>query len=158
MTHRMSFIRFCCLTVLTLSLAGCGGGNDGPERFAVSGRITFEGQPVPMGFIKFTPDTSQGNSGPGAGAPIENGTYSTPSGKGLVGGPHIVEIAGWDGVPITESGETLPEGTELFPLYHTRFDFPKDDGEHDFAVSPDTDISDELNQAAEESGDVSEPI
>jgi len=100
---------------------------------------------------------ARGTSVPARGA-IENGTYSTPSGKGLVGGPHIVEIAGWDGVPITESGETLPEGTELFPLYHTRFDFPKDDGEHDFAVSPDTDISDELNQAAEESGDSSEPI
>lgn len=77
MTHRMSFIRSCCLTVLTLSLAGCGGGNDGPERFAVSGRITFEGQPVPMGFIKFTPETSQGNFGPGAGRHRKRNLFDT---------------------------------------------------------------------------------
>ncbi|MBI1313709.1 hypothetical protein GC176_20645 [bacterium] len=130
--------------------AGCGGSSDGPDRFAVSGEVTFEGKPVPMGFIKFTPDSSQGNSGPGTGCPIKDGEYATPKGKGLVGGPHIVEIAGWDGVPITESGERLPEGTELFPLYHTRFDFPKSDGEYNFAVSPDTDIPLETDAASEE--------
>lgn len=112
---------------------GCGG-TDGPERFKLSGNVTFEGKSVPVGFIKFSPDPSKGNAGPGTGAPITNGSYETSAGKGVVSGAHTVEISGWDGVPIIESGEELLEGKEVFPLYRTTVSIPKSDMKLDFAV------------------------
>jgi len=122
-------------------IAGCGSGSsDGPQRYEVSGTVTFEGKPVPKGFIMFTPDTSKGVSGPGSGAEIANGSFKTASGKGVVGGAHIVEITGTDGIAITESGEELPDGTELFSKFKTEFDFPKENQTKDFEVPvPSTD-------------------
>lgn len=77
------------------SLPGCSK-SDGPERHTLEGAVTVNGQPVRDGSIFFSPDSSQGNSGPGAVAMIRNGRYETPSGHGIVGGPHIVEIMGYD--------------------------------------------------------------
>jgi hypothetical protein len=41
---------------------GCG--PDGPSRYSISGSVTFQGKPVPVGFIKFEPDTAKSNAGP----------------------------------------------------------------------------------------------
>ncbi len=105
-------------------LAGCGGSDDGPPRADVSGTVTFKGQPVPVGKIIFEPDTSKGNSGPQAFADIKDGKYSTAeSGKGTVGGPHVIRINGWDGKPPNEV-ETL--GTLLFVDFTVNEELPKD--------------------------------
>lgn len=80
-------MRFALLVAVPLLAAlGCGGGAE-PTRYVVSGSVTYGGQPVPKGFVTFEPDDSQGNSGPGGGAPIENGRYRTTSEAGVVGGP-----------------------------------------------------------------------
>lgn len=133
------FVRKICLAVTASVaiglLAGCGGSApSGPQRYSVSGTVTFNGEPIPKGFISFTPDSSKGAKGPGSGATIVDGAYQTEDGKGVVGGPHLVEIRGTDGVPYTESGETMPEGKELFRLYKTEFDFPNEDQTKDFEV------------------------
>ncbi len=114
--------------------SGCGGGDDGPPRYQLSGNATFAGKPIPKGFITFSPDASKGNSGPGSGAAIENGRYVTEEGKGVVGGPHVVKIVGTDGVPATESGEELPDGKSLFKPFEASADLPKENGEKDFDV------------------------
>jgi hypothetical protein len=77
--------------VLIVSLAGCG--KDGPERYRMSGTVTFEGQPVVSGTISFEP----AEKGTGGGyAHIMNGTYDTElDGRGHLGGPHSVQIAGF---------------------------------------------------------------
>ena len=120
-----------------LSAAGCGSGG-GPGRFAVSGKVTYQGQPVPTGSIAFEPDASRGGSGPGAVAPIKDGRYRTPGGKGPTAGPHRVRITGYDGKPCTIDGTPdgmyLPEGKALFPQYRTTVDLPADDSEQDFDV------------------------
>ncbi len=134
------------LLLVTGLAAGCGGPHaGGPVRYAVSGRVTYEGEPVPMGFIEFLPDTSQDNSGPGGGAPIRNGAYEADASRGVVGGPYIVRIRGTDGVPTTEEGEELSEGQELFPLFETHYEFPQQDATVHFEVSDDVseDVSDE---------------
>lgn len=124
-----------CLVGIFFLTVGCGGSGSTVERFDYSGTVVYEGQPVPRGFVTFAPDTEAGNSGPGGGAPIHNGMYSTKkNGKGIVGGPHSVRIIGYDGVPTTMEGEELADGKPLFPPYETKLDLPKQDGTHDFVI------------------------
>jgi hypothetical protein len=123
--------------LLTLVMLGLGCAKNGLERYEVSGNVTHDGQPVPKGFITFEPDADQGNSGPGGGADIVNGRFRTAAGKGVVGGPYLIKIVGYDGVPVTESGENLPEGKPLFAPHHTKVEFPKQNTQQDFDVKPD---------------------
>lgn len=115
-------------------LGGCGGAPEGPTRFSVSGTVTFDKQPVPKGFITFAPDDTAGNKGPGGGAEVINGKFQTAPGKGVVGGPHIVQIIGYDGVPTKIEGEELKDGKPLFATYTTTITFPKQDTSNDFDV------------------------
>ncbi|MDX1946058.1 MAG: hypothetical protein SFU86_11730 [Pirellulaceae bacterium] len=117
-----------------LVLAGCENAGSGPTRYPVSGNVTFDGQPVPKGFITFEPDADAGNSGPGGGAPIENGRYSTGLEAGVVGGAYTVKIVGYDGVPTQMEGETLADGQPLFVPYQTKVEFAKEKAEKNFEV------------------------
>lgn len=69
-------------------LQGCG--SAGPERFAVKGTVTLDGEPVSEGSISFIPSGPEG--GPTTGSLIENGKFSIPAEKGAVLGDHKVEI------------------------------------------------------------------
>lgn len=117
----------CCAAVLV----GCGGGGgDGPPRFRVSGKVTFDGKPVPAGMVYFTPNTEKGNRGPAGSAPIRNGYYDTNSGKGTVGGPHFISVDGFDG----NSTVDRPHGNPLFAPYSIEVDLPKADSTRDLEV------------------------
>ncbi len=114
-------------TIIALTLAsvllGARCGSGGPAQHHVSGQVTFHGEPVPAGVIRFLPDTAQGNQGPAGYAPIEGGRYNTArSGRGTVGGPHAVVISGYDGQP-DPSGESA-HGAPLFADHHTTADLP----------------------------------
>ncbi len=118
--------------VVSCFLAGCGRG-DGPRRFEVSGKVTFDDMPVPAGRIQFEPDTSKANKGPAGYARIKDGTYSTQqTGKGTVGGPHVVVILGFDGKP--RPGVELDSGTPMFPEYRSTVDLPEEPTTKDFDV------------------------
>jgi hypothetical protein len=120
------------LGALLLIGPGCGG--DGVDRYDVSGVVTFDGNPVPLGQIMFQPDTGKGNRGPAGVAKIENGHFDTSkSDKGTVGGPHVVIISGFDGKDINEA-EERPAGSPLFPDYRTTVDLPKEDTTLQFDV------------------------
>lgn len=122
-------------SVLMMVLAGCGG-DGGPGRYDVSGTVTYNGQPVPEGVIQFRPDSSKKNNGPAVNANIVDGKYDTSdSGKGTVGGPHIVIIRGYDGNARPE--DELPHGMPLFGEYTTSAELPKSRGESvNFEVEP----------------------
>ena len=96
----------------------------------LTGTVTYNGQPVPTGTLTFSPDTSQGNAGHGSMAVIRDGKYTTRESLGLVGGPHIVRIEGFDGIA---HGDNL-DGRALFRPYEESFDLPKESGPFDFAV------------------------
>lgn len=115
--------------LLVPALAGCGG-PAGPPRYTLSGTVTHGGKAVPAGRIVFEPDGSKGNSGPAAYAEIEGGRFQTPSGKGTIGGPHRVRIAGFDG----SGGGESPEGRPLFAEFLTTAELPKENGTRDFDV------------------------
>lgn len=78
---------------LALAVSGCGGVGDGLPRQAVSGTVTFDGQSLATGTIRFSPA-----GGPGSGAGIEggsmvvNGQFSIPRDNGLVPGKYKVSI------------------------------------------------------------------
>ena len=122
------------LLIIAAFSSGCGPSHDGPERFRVSGSVTFKGQPVPKGHIRFVPDTSKQNRGPGGGAQIVDGRYETMPRKGVVGGHYMVTISGTDGIPTTMYGEQLKDGKQLFPLCQMRHEFPREDTEWDVVV------------------------
>ncbi len=129
---------FACLAMV-LAVAGCGV-KGGPPRFDLSGTVNFNGRPVPLGYISFAPDTAKGNSGPGAAADIRGGRYSTPTGQGTVGGPQVVTICGFDGVPYqTSDGPSgrpngRPMGKPLFTAFVAKVDLPKQTAVHNFEV------------------------
>lgn len=122
--------RWTIAACVAISLCGCRN-RDATTRYDVAGTVTFAGKPVPAGDILFTPDGSKNNQGPPGFAKIKDGTYDTAiNGKGTVGGPHIVQISGFDGRAATE----LPDGMRLFPDYTTRIDLAKKKTICDFEI------------------------
>tara|TARA_R110002095_G_scaffold142965_1_gene123815 strand:- start:26051 stop:26464 length:414 start_codon:yes stop_codon:yes gene_type:complete len=124
------------ILMLILISFGCSQGEaDGPEKFALSGKVTFAGKPVPAGEVSLEPDSAKGNSGPASVAIIKQGEYATETGKGIIGGPYIVRISGNDGVSVTlPDGMQLPEGKQLFGSYETKIEFAKENATKDFEV------------------------
>jgi hypothetical protein len=104
----------------TCALAGC---DSGSARHDLSGRVSFNGKPVPAGKIYFIPDVRQQNSGPQGYADIKDGFYDTrKSGQRSVSGPVTVRIEGQDG------------HTALFVGYEVAFELSPDSTTKDFEV------------------------
>lgn len=123
----VAIVAACC------AVAGCD--SQGTGRYDLTGQVTFRGQPIPKGYMIFSPDRDQGNSGPAAKSAIVNGRYETMKGMGVVGGPHVVSIAGHDGVPYDQGdGIMNPIGRPMFPEYKAHVDLPKESGTFDFEV------------------------
>jgi hypothetical protein len=109
------------LAGIALIAVGCGG-NSGPPRTHVSGKITFKGESVPAGKVYFNPDASKGNTGVQGFATIKQGAYDTrATGEGAAGGPTVVLLEGFDGV----AKENLPLGMPLFK-WDVRLELPKE--------------------------------
>jgi hypothetical protein len=108
----------CQLAVLVAILAvGCSG--SGPRKVELSGKVTFKGQPVPAGFISFTPDFGQGNAGKEVRVvQIKDGGYdsSKEQNPGIYPGPTTIRIAGFDGKPIP----LFPQGKQIFNPHEIR--------------------------------------
>ncbi|MCE9629090.1 MAG: hypothetical protein K8S94_00015 [Planctomycetia bacterium] len=116
--------------VIAGSVVGCG--RHAVERFDLAGTVTYDGKPVPKGYIVFRPDGSAGNHGPGAQADIRDGKYATLPGRGTIGGPHEIQLFGFDGkayeTPAGISGgrPTMNQmGARLFGPVMMKSDLPK---------------------------------
>ncbi len=97
--------------------AGCGGG-DPLQRQAVSGTVTFKGQPLDKGTITFLPADSQSKAQPG-GATITNGQFSLPAAQGLAPGKYRVQISspvgGAEAKPDEAPGDSSKLAEERIP-------------------------------------------
>ena len=134
--HRYAGLRhlsWLCIVVVFLGALGCNR-DSGPARYDLTGTITYDGKPVPAGYILFAPDTYQGNDGPGASASIKDGVYRVRSGEGTVGGPHSATINGFDDVSFQQGLTSNPMGKPLFLNVEIAVDVPKQDATHDFAI------------------------
>jgi hypothetical protein len=80
-----SMSRLSLSIALLLTTPGCNGGH---ERAAVTGKVTFDGQPVKTGQIVFEP----AGSGRLGIAQIADGVYSMPHQQGPSAGKYIVRI------------------------------------------------------------------
>jgi len=104
------FSPFPFFLVIVLAV-GCG--RDGPERTIVSGTVTYGGQPVEDGQIRFFP--AKGTQAPMSGGRIVDGQYSVDTKGGVAIGTHRIEITAHRPDPkhreLTES--LPPDATEL---------------------------------------------
>jgi hypothetical protein len=75
--------------MIVAPFCGCGG-KSGPERAAVAGKVTLDGDEIDVGSIAFYP--TGGTKGMVAGGPINNGRYSVSADQGPVVGQNRVEI------------------------------------------------------------------
>ena len=123
---------------LLLVLAGCGAGV--VPRYELSGSVTYDGQPVPAGYMIFASDIDAGNPGPGSQVDIRDGKYNTMAGQGTIGGPHVVTIFAFDGQPYQLNDDSggppmlNPMGNPLFESVSINVDLPKKPAVHDFNV------------------------
>jgi len=117
----------------TVCFSGCGNATPTPK-YEVTGTVTYLGEPVPSGLVKFEPDTESGGVGPGAYAPIKNGTFQTE--QDLCAGPMKVTVCGMDGVlkEVVKYGETVKEETRIFDDYVTEVVIEEHDMVIDFEV------------------------
>ena len=75
------------------ALVGCSSG-DPYDRVPVSGSVTFQGQPVVDGQIRFGPQ--RGTKSPVVIEPIRDGRYATTTSGGVPEGRYHVEIRAYD--------------------------------------------------------------
>ena len=119
--------------VLFTSLAlGCGSGDTGHR---LSGKVTFNGQPVPSGKVLIVPDSAKGNKGAAGYADITNGTYDTSAagGKGVVAGAVTITVEGIDPKP-PPGAEPDVTKTVLFANYEEKAELPASDSVKDIDV------------------------
>jgi hypothetical protein len=105
---------------LAAAAAGCHSRDyDGPRRYSLTGKATYQGAPIDFGSISFIPADGQRVSG----GLIENGAYAVPEEKGANAGKYRAEIR-W--LKLTgnkkrdpDSGEMYDERKEALPAkYH----------------------------------------
>jgi hypothetical protein len=95
-----AFARSRAGLALGLALCGCGGSGDDLPRETVSGKVTFEGEPLARGAILFRTSAPGAAGAMDAGGLIRDGEYRIPRSEGPVPGTYKIMI--------TEEVERLP--------------------------------------------------
>jgi hypothetical protein len=130
--HRASFT--CLLVGMGVFASGCTG--DGIVRHQVSGKVTFQGQPVNDGAIILEPDASIGKIAPTSFARIENGSFRTTRAEGPTTGKYKLRIMGYDKSKMKKDAAVgeIVDLPELFPEYAIDIDVPVKGGHLDIEV------------------------
>jgi hypothetical protein len=118
--------------VIGTALAGCG--SSGPPRYELSGTVTYAGKPLPAGYIVLSPDQSAGGQGAAAQADIHDGRYLVPAERGVLGGPYVAAVYGFDGVRSEENGIVNALGKPLVSNYRITVELPRATSVSDFDV------------------------
>jgi hypothetical protein len=95
--------------------------------------VTFKGQPVPAGFISFTPDVANGNTGQITVLQVKDGVYDSAQKNppGIKPGPYFLRISGFDGKVIPFFGQ----GKQIFNEWRDiEFTVPEGASTKDFDV------------------------
>lgn len=84
----------CVVGVIALTVIGCGG-SSGPELIDVSGTVSYQGQPIKDGAIKFSPVA--GSDAPARSVAIVEGEYAASGRSALGVGQYEVQIMSYVG-------------------------------------------------------------
>jgi hypothetical protein len=122
--------RLFLIAVLAFVIGGC---STRPKLSQLAGKVTFKGQPVPAGFISFTPDVASGNKGQVRVLHVKNGVYDSAKEEqpGLPPGNYFLRISGFDGVVIPRFGQ----GKQIFnEVSDIEFTVPEGATTKDFVI------------------------
>ncbi|MDX1929985.1 MAG: hypothetical protein SFV81_25890 [Pirellulaceae bacterium] len=104
----MSFARALTVAAILLVVVGC---NSKPKLSQISGKVTFKDQPVPAGYVSFTPDMESGTEGQIRVFMVKDGVYdsATDAEPGIKPGSYKIDIAGFDGkqIPMYYQGKQI---------------------------------------------------
>jgi len=123
--------KFFCLVIAVLPalMAAC---DRGLRLYPVKGTVTYDGQPLPAGQIFFEADISKGHDGPQGFAFVKQGKYdTTQGGRGVLGGPYVLRVEGFDG----KEGVELPLGRPLFTDFSEQRDLPQQASEQNVTIA-----------------------
>ena len=112
--HLPSSLFTVIVLTICVGLSGCG--ESKLPQYSISGKITFDGKPVPTGSVKFEPVTEDGNYKTTV-VEYKDGSYSASGENGIFGGKYKIVVFGYDGVPYEGGEGTIDIGKELFPSY-----------------------------------------
>ncbi len=121
--------RFVVVVFLSITL-GC---SRAPKPVQLSGKVIFKGEPVPAGYIAFTPDVSNGGRGSIKVLQIKAGVYDSskePPDQALIPGAYLLRIAGFDGKTIPLWGQ----GKQIFNPVDETFVVPDSVSTKDFTI------------------------
>ena len=79
-------LAYCLIGMVAMGLSGC----NRTERLPLEGRVTLDGQPLPKGYVRFSP--APGTPGPTAGGEIIDGKFLIAPDGGPLAGKFRVEI------------------------------------------------------------------
>src|SRR5712692_2992087 len=123
-------VRKLLVTAAFVALAvGC---SSKPKPAQLSGKVTFKGQPVPAGWISFTPDVGAGGLGQVKVLQIKDGVYdsSNEDEPGIYPGQYLIRIAGFDGKKIPFYGQ----GKQIFNPVDDNLTVPSGTTTKDFII------------------------
>jgi len=116
-----------CLFSLLLSACGTGG-----KIQPVTGKVLFQGKPVPTGHVTFVQITDNGDTGRKVSYQIQNGIYQSPEGTGITQGKdYLVEIDGYNETSPQDEGQQ-----RLFPLWKTKLNASLSEHNLNFNIEP----------------------
>src|ERR1700735_2334252 len=124
--NRANIRRLSGFVLLAALPVGCS--RSGPHD--VSGMVTFQGKPVPIGLVVIEPDAQKGNTGTQTQGLIQDGHFRTLPGHGAISGSVLVTVNANDGVPTPMSAK----GKLLFRTYQFRCDLPTKSSKLDIEV------------------------
>lgn len=124
-----------------LALLGC---SDGEQRIIVTGKVTFDGQPIDNGIVLFIPeDETDSQKRPKVGTQIVDGKYAFEPDRGPMPGKYKVAIT-WE----KKTGRKIPTGDvvdrdeteQVLPKKYNdettiRVTVSRRDNKHDFALT-----------------------
>ncbi|MDR2438850.1 MAG: hypothetical protein LBE12_05715 [Planctomycetaceae bacterium] len=121
-TQKSSYFLGCIIVFSLLVVVGCN--PSGVKRYQVSGTVTFDKQPVAEGEIRFSPDTTKGNTGPQGYAAIKNGKFKTLKETGVIVGPMYATVTVVDPIKGEEKDDGSSSRKIVFENWNYAFEMP----------------------------------
>ena len=124
----VSLLTTVVVASLVVITSGCTGDTNGAS-FNITGTVTYDGKPVPAGYIKFIPKAG----GATGFARITDGKYTTASGakkRGIEAGDYTITVDGFDGVSVVDPDDPEQElgaGKQVIDRYMIEKSFLAED-------------------------------